>query len=113
VPVERTLIMGKLSRDQAEQYFLDYTNLSFKIVNKAKLSLEFHDLEDFEQVGFLGLWKACITYDPDKGARFSTYASTCIKNQLKKLLRSRTGTTRIRGYLSLDQLIAEGRDFEG
>lgn len=38
--------------------------------------------EDKWQSGCLGLWRACIFYDSEKGIAFSTYANRCIFNQL-------------------------------
>lgn len=37
------------------------------------------DLEDLMQYGYTGLWKACITYDPTKGAAFQTHAINHIR----------------------------------
>lgn len=42
--------------------------------------------EDMKQEALLGLWKACITFDPGK-SQFSTYAVTCIMNQIRMTLR--------------------------
>lgn len=39
--------------------------------------------EDFMQDAYLGLWKACITFDPSKSIQFTTYAVSCIKNELR------------------------------
>lgn len=44
--------------------------------------------EDILQEAFIGLWKACLTYDSKK-AKFATYAVTCIKNQVLMALRKR------------------------
>ena len=38
-------------------------------------------LEDYIQVGLIGLLKAVRKYDKDR-SRFSTFATTCIKNEL-------------------------------
>ena len=35
----------------------------------------------------LGLWIACLTYDPNRGTTFSTYASNVIYNQLRMMYR--------------------------
>lgn len=43
--------------------------------------------EDFHQIGRLGLWKACLTYDRD-ASRFSTYACKCIRNEIVMELRA-------------------------
>lgn len=35
--------------------------------------------EDIHQEGLIGLWNALLTYNDTNGAKFSTYAYTCIK----------------------------------
>lgn len=43
--------------------------------------------EDLISIGTIGLIKAAETFDPDKAISFSTYASTCIRNQIKMYFR--------------------------
>lgn len=38
--------------------------------------------EDLFQEGYMGLWKACVTFDETKSVQFSTYACTCIKRTM-------------------------------
>ena len=45
--------------------------------------------EDLYQEGSIGLWKACLTYDPSK-SEFSTYAVHCIQHQILKALQSQS-----------------------
>lgn len=40
------------------------------------------DQEDLISIGTIGLIKAVNSFDPDKRARFSTYASRCIENAM-------------------------------
>ena len=42
--------------------------------------------DDFQQIARLGLWKACLRYDGNKG-KFSTYAVPAIENEIKRELR--------------------------
>lgn len=46
------------------------------------------DLEEFAQIGMVGLIKAAETYDEKKGNTFATYASRCILNELNMAYRS-------------------------
>ena len=46
------------------------------------------DLDEFVQIGMIGLVKAAETYDEEKGNRFATYASRCILNELNMAYRS-------------------------
>lgn len=41
------------------------------------------DTDDLTQEGMIGLFKAIRDYEPGKGAIFSTFATVCIKNQIK------------------------------
>lgn len=50
--------------------------------------------EDLEQVGAVGLIKAANTYDETIECKFSTYAYSCIKNELMGLLHSEKATKR-------------------
>ena len=44
---------------------------------------ESRDTEDLVSIGTIGLIRAAETFDPAKDISFSTYASTCIQNQIK------------------------------
>lgn len=41
------------------------------------------ETEDLFQEGMIGLFKAIRDFKPDKGATFSTFATMCVKNQVK------------------------------
>lgn len=52
---------------------------------RAKANLYFMvgaDKDDITQEGMIGLFKAMISYEDDKGAVFSTYADRCVNNQI-------------------------------
>ena len=48
---------------------------------------ESRDTEDLVSIGTIGLIRAAETFDPAKDISFSTYASTCIQNQIKMHFR--------------------------
>lgn len=56
------------------------------------------DKDDLYQEGLIALLSAIRSYDPDKGASFSTYAESCIKRRLIDTI----GNSRYSGFLSLD-----------
>lgn len=41
-----------------------------------------HHREDLEQEGWIGLFRACETYDRSKGVPFDAYAKSCIRNRI-------------------------------
>lgn len=51
------------------------------------------DLDDLISVGSIGLVKAIRHFDKDRGIRFSTYATKCIQNEMKRELKKFSGVT--------------------
>ena len=47
------------------------------------------DYEDLLSSGNIGLIKAVLTFDPDKSARFATYACRCIENEFRMQFRKK------------------------
>lgn len=45
--------------------------------------------EDLISIGTIGLIKAIITFDPEKGNRLAAYASRCVENEVLMYLRAR------------------------
>ena len=52
------------------------------------------DMEEMISIGTIGLIKAVMTFQPDKGSRLSTYAARCIDNELLMHLRGRRKAAR-------------------
>lgn len=46
------------------------------------------DMEEMISIGTIGLIKAVLTFQPEKGSRLSTYAARCIDNELLMHLRN-------------------------
>ena len=46
------------------------------------------DVDDLISIGTIGLIKAVDTFRPEKGSKFSSYAATCIQNEILMYLRS-------------------------
>lgn len=54
------------------------------------LSRSFYDKlqdEDTQQIGRIGLWRACLTFVRTGKSKFSTYACKCIKNEILMQVR--------------------------
>jgi len=62
------------------------------------------DSEDLIQEGMLGLLSAIRTYDPDKGAKFTTYAEFCIRRRIYSAIKLASGNkhTPLNSYISLE-----------
>jgi len=62
------------------------------------------DSEDLIQEGMLGLLSAIRTYDPDKGAKFSTYAEFCVRRRIYSAIKLASGNkhTPLNSYISLE-----------
>ena len=65
------------------------------------------DQDDLISIGSMGLIKAVMTYDYEKGNRFSTYASKCIENEILMYFRSLKKTA---GDLHFDSPIDTDKD---
>ena len=73
--------------------------------------------EDLLQVGSLGLIKAIEFYEPDKNAKFETYANYFIKGEIRHYVRDKAGMIKaprkvqellLKIYSAQKNLIAEG-----
>lgn len=64
-----------------------------------KYNIRGMEFDDLLQEGCVGLIKAAETYDGEK-SRFSTYATTCIKNTIQQAIYAQKGVVRIPGNVS-------------
>ena len=80
-----------LNPDEERQHLKEFANGSIEAKNiliERNLRLVAHiakkynikDNEDLISVGTIGLIKAIVTFNADKGARLATYAARCIEN---------------------------------
>lgn len=88
-----------MTGQDVEQKIADNQNLVYFVINKRFYGLR-HD-EDIVQVGRIGLWNACKSYDESK-SKFSTYAVRCITNAINKELRYRAKSQGPDTMVSLD-----------
>lgn len=86
---------------------VDISNVSDAAIY-AHLSVVFHILgafrripravpyiDDLEVEGKIGLAEAIVTYDPTRGAQFTTHATWCVLTAMRRYLRSHGSTIRI------------------
>ncbi len=67
-----------------EELYFENEQLVFHVLKKYFNEKLFD--EDYRQIGRLGLWKACSSYNSDI-SKFSTYACCCIYNEIMTELR--------------------------
>lgn len=84
----------------AEEYFNEYKHLSKVMIHKLfpdpwgvarKNRIE---IDDLYQYAATGLWKACLTYQPEKGVKFSSHAFANIRFHVLERLRRETSLIR-------------------
>lgn len=46
-----------------------------------------HLSEDIQQIAYVGLWRACQSFDETKNKKFSTFAYRCMLNEVLKFLK--------------------------
>ncbi len=109
-----------LSADEERYYMQQYTegNLEAKqILIERNLRLVAHvlkkyqhldeDSDDMISIGTIGLIKAVVTFNPNKGNRLATYAAKCIENEILMMLRSKKKVSK---EISIYEPIGTDRD---
>lgn len=69
-----------------EELFNNNINLAYKFAKRYYKSYEF---DEAIQISLLGLWKACLTYDKNKGLALSTYSYKVMQNEFNMLYREK------------------------
>lgn len=89
-----------------------YQLMLYKVANvRARGSSFGVDMDDLMQEASLGLHGAVVTFSPDEGASFRTYAGVCIDNRLRSAMRksAREKNKPLTHYIELSDL-CEGED---
>lgn len=84
-----------------DELVIDNVNLIYHTLKKLKM---YHLLDEYYDVGMIGLVKASKHYTEEKG-KFSTYACTCIANEIKLELRKQTSNKRNAEIISINKII--------
>lgn len=85
---ERTgYFMAKLNWTMAEKN--DFVRDNEKLIHEVAHGFPntMHSYEDIFQIACVGLTKAFSSYDDEKGTKFTTYAMTCMTNEVRGVLR--------------------------
>lgn len=82
----REYLLKKCKNDEKAKEELISGNLRLVAFNTKKFQNTGYDTEDLISVGTIGLIKAINTFNPEK-SKFSVYASECINNEIRMVLR--------------------------
>lgn len=91
------------ARDEAADLFLRNERLCAYVVRRFSLP-PFIEREDALSECRVGLWKACLTYDPNRGASFASYAIPVMRHDLIRFLNKA-------GYESRARVLRDLRRF--
>ena len=89
---ERECLKRMREGDQSARDELIEHNLRLVVHIIKKYYPNARDQDDLISIGTIGLIKAASTFDCEKGARFATYASRCIENEILMNFRSKKKT---------------------
>lgn len=92
-----------------EELYFENEQLVFGVLKKYFREKLFD--EDYQQIGRMGLWKACLSYNSDI-SKFSTYAYNCVYNEIVMEFR-KSSAKRLGGnyiLLSLSQPVDKAED---
>jgi len=93
--------------ESPEELFQKNIRLTYYFAKRWFPSVPEHYYEDIIAEASVGLWKACTTFNPQKGVHFATYASTIIYNQIGMFFRKNKKEF---GHASLQQLLPGEED---
>lgn len=92
-----------------EELFNDNNKLVHHVIHNKFQGLQTyipgHEYEDIVQIGNIGLWKACKTFDFNKNIKFSTYAIKIITNEILMAIRKSNKNSVLNNSLSLNNII--------
>lgn len=95
----------KMNEEQ-QKLVLDNQKLVYHVMKQLRL---YHKLEDYFDVGIIGLCKAAKTFKPENGSKFSTYACICIRNNI--LMEIRNEKRQCDAYaISFSSIISTSKD---
>ena len=72
-----------------------YSNLRLSLSNASKIQTKKMELDDINQHGIIGLYKAIDYFDPSKGTKLSTYATYWIRQNINRAIKNEGNLIRI------------------
>ena len=92
-----------------DQLIIENHNLIYHVLKKMNL---YNQLDEYYDIAIIGLIKAAKGYDETKKIKFTTFASTCIKNELLCYLRFHKKRNLVNNVLSLDEVVYQSSNGE-
>lgn len=99
-----------LDEKAREALITEHVGLVHYIVGRVSVRLpDSVERDDLESAGLIGLVKAADRFDPDRGVKFATYASSLIRGEVMEALRAKDWAPRSvrRRYRELEAAIAQ------
>ncbi|MDR0426605.1 MAG: sigma-70 family RNA polymerase sigma factor [Clostridiales bacterium] len=96
---EKSLAVRIASGDKAAYTALVEANLRLVVAVAKRYAGRSGELDDLIQAGNEGLMRAAERFDPDKGFRFSTYATWWVRQAITRYISHSTRTLYIPGYV--------------
>jgi len=92
-----------------DDLILDNLNLIYFALKQLGL---YEELDEYYDLGLIGLVRAADSFDPGKGFTFTTYAIRCIRNEILKELRLDNGPARKanKNTISLESVVLNDSD---
>lgn len=106
--------MDKLTPEQAELVEANMGLVYYVLYKQFGRLVKKDGIDDWAQVGFLGLCSAALRYSPEQGTKFSTYAVPAIRSAILNQLRYERQLCRYAGAddLSMDALQTGDEDID-
>ena len=95
-------------QEKAAEYYEKNLRLAYHMTKKYYANYS-SIMEEIENAALYGLAKAAMSFDEKKGFQFSTYAGSCIDNEIKMFLRKSKGDIK-NVAISLDEPIGQEED---
>lgn len=109
--IEDVVFAARMGDDDAMEYVLAKYKGLVRMLSRSLFLMD-GDEDDLIQEGMIGLYKAVVGYEPNRGAAFETFAGQCINRQLYSAVKksNRKKNIPLNSYVSIDS--AE-EDLEG
>ena len=95
--------------DKKEKLFNENSKLVHYVLNKSFQGKETYipgyQYDDIVQVGNIGLWRACLTFNSNKNTKFSTYAYHLIRQEILLAIRKSKQDKILNQSVSLDTIM--------